>query len=121
MMNAADWQATAEWLGFIWLVSNAIVWGLFYRAQAAFVTRAEHNAVEKRIDAVELDVNEMKVGIAKLMTAEQAAALVGRQGVLETQGAKMLGEMGGIQDQLTAANNLLQMLVQNELRGGAKA
>ncbi len=103
------------------LVVLNMLGGMFiYRMQASFVTRAEHGKMADRLEDVEEKVDSIDKNMGKLLTSEQAAALGARIGVVEQQGQRMLGEMDGINRQLTSANNLLQMLVENEVKGGGK-
>jgi predicted nucleic acid-binding Zn-ribbon protein len=109
MMNAADWQATAEWLGFIWLVSNAIVWGLFYRAQAAFVTRAEHAKVVDRVDQIEAQ-------ITGLFTNEKADTLTRKLDEVTRQNAELIGKLPGVEKSIERLSTHINMLLENELK-----
>jgi len=118
MLNSGDWQAIAECLGVILVIANGLGGMFIYRMQASFVTRAEHGAMGKRIDVVEDQVNGLDKKIGTMLTATKADEMFNRIGAVERQGAELLGEMSGINKQLSAANNMLQMLVQNEIEGG---
>ncbi len=120
MWSSGDWQAAAEVLGVLLVVLNMLGGMFIYRMQASFVTRAEHGKMADRLEDVEEKVDSIDKNMGKLLTSEQAAALGARIGVVEQQGQRMLGEMDGINRQLTSANNLLQMLVENEVKGGGK-
>lgn len=118
MLNSGDWQAIAEVLGVVLVIANGLGGMFIYRMQASFVTRAEHSAMGGRIDAVEGQVDGVNQKISTLLTATKADEMFNRISAVEQQGSRMLGEMVGIHQQLTAATNMLQMLVQNEIEGG---
>jgi tetrahydromethanopterin S-methyltransferase subunit G len=117
MWTSGDWEAAAEWMGIALVILNLVGGALIYRMQAGFVTRAEHNNTVKRLDGVEDEVDGIKVSMAQLLTQAGAEELSRRIGVVEQQGAKIIGEMTGIHSQLKPINNMLEMLVQNELKG----
>jgi hypothetical protein len=120
-MSAQDWQASAEVLGVVMVLFN-LLGGLFiYRMQASFVTRAEHAKTSERIDKSEQDITRIDVQMGKMLTNDGASDLFKRLGVVEQQGAKVVGQMEGIQDQLEAANHMLQLLVKNEIDGNRRA
>ena len=131
-MTAEDWQAGCEVLGVLWILANAIFIGLYYRLLASFVTReehakmvvrgdAEHAKMSDRVGTVEDRVDAINGQIGRLATTDDLGEVYNRLGAVERQGAEVLGKMGGIHDQMNAANNMLQMLVKNELDGAHRS
>jgi hypothetical protein len=117
-MNPEWIQALAELAGLIIVLGNAAFWAVIYRMQASFVTRAEHGKMGARVDKVETDIDDINEALAKVFTNEQAEQLYNRLGVVEKQGATLIGQLEGTTNSLGRLGHQLDLLFKNELDKG---